>query len=181
MRKIGIPEIGYSVSFFIEMFLRCGNVRIFSNFLMHNRGVHIHSSMCCFSSVPFLNHEHFLKRCTDLIERRGHKFINYGETVIDMDGNPEFFDITYGWPIKHYCKCNFSSNPVHGDEILEFEVSINIYIKNRKYYKNVLLFQQEESIFVKVLLSRIVLILMLFVLIQRHIHLYMMMQLKIVY
>ena len=101
----------------------CQSLRILANNRRLNRGVLLRSSIRLYSTDSELSHELFLKRCTDLIERRGHRFIHLGETIIDSEGNPEFFDITYGWPIRHYCKCNFSDNPVLADEVKAFEVS----------------------------------------------------------
>ena len=98
------------------------NVRILSKSLTLPARVHLGAFSCLYSTSLDSSHELFLKRCTDLIERRGHRFIHLGETVIDSEGNPEFFDITYGWPIRYYCKCNFSDNPVFSDEIKAFEV-----------------------------------------------------------
>lgn len=103
------------------MIRKCQNVRILFNPLLLNRETCLPSLMCSFSTARDMGHEAFLKRCTDLIERRGHRFIRFGETIINSDGNPEFFDITYGWPIRYYCKCSFSDTPVHAEEIITFE------------------------------------------------------------
>lgn len=100
------------------------NVRNLSKSMMFNRGRGLRYSFRWYSTPHDSSHELFLKRCTDLIERRGHRFIHLGETVIDSEGNPEFFDITYGWPFRYYCKCNFSDNPVLADEVKAFEVCL---------------------------------------------------------
>ena len=69
--------------------------------------------------------ELFIKRCTELIERRGHRFIRVGEKRINHKGGTEVFDITYGWPIKHYCRCSFSDNPIRSSDLKDFEVGVN--------------------------------------------------------
>lgn len=107
--------------------LKWRNVRILCDSMIYNRGVQIRSPKCLYSTAQEIDHALFLKRCTDLIERRGHRFIHLGETIIDSEGNPEFFDITYGWPIRYYCKCNFSDNPVQADEIKTFEVYSKVW------------------------------------------------------
>ena len=66
--------------------------------------------------------ELFIKQCTELIERRGHRFIRVGEERINHKGGTEVFDITYGWPIKHYCRCNFSYNQILSSDLKDFEV-----------------------------------------------------------
>ena len=61
----------------------------------------------------------------DLIDKRGHCRIRLGETVTNSRGEPVSFDITYGWPLRYYCKCNFSSDPVSCEQIKEFEVGLH--------------------------------------------------------
>ena len=77
--------------------------------------------------------ELFIKRCTDLIERRGHRFIRVGVKRVTSKGKTEVFDITYGWPIRYYCRCNFSDNPVQSSELKQFEVGLclALYRRNR--------------------------------------------------
>lgn len=76
------------------------------------------------STSTDFNCELFLKQCMDLIDKRGHCRIRLGETVLNTKGEPVSFDITYGWPFRHYCKCNFSNDPVSFEQIKEFEVGL---------------------------------------------------------
>ncbi|KNB46437.1 hypothetical protein JH06_0214 [Blastocystis sp. subtype 4] len=66
----------------------------------------------------------FIKHCTVLIERRGFSNIHLGVKKLSRDGKVETFDISYGYVIRHYCKCNFGDNPVQESEIKAFEKSL---------------------------------------------------------
>lgn len=78
------------------------------------------------STSKDFNCEQFLKHCMDLIDKRGHCRIRLGETVTNSKGDAISFDITYGWPIRYYCRCNFSNEPVSYGQIKEFEVGFII-------------------------------------------------------
>ena len=71
-----------------------------------------------------MSHELFIKHCTELIEKRGHHFIRTSVEKKARDGTSEYFDIVFGWPLRSYCICNFSDNPVKSEDILAFEVGI---------------------------------------------------------
>ena len=72
--------------------------------------------------LPDVSREMFIKHCTVLIERRGFSNIHLGVKKLSRDGKVETFDISYGYVIRHYCKCNFGDNPVQESEIKAFEV-----------------------------------------------------------
>lgn len=74
------------------------------------------------SDRPDVSRELFIKHCTELIERRGFSNIHLGVKKLSRDGKVETFDISYGYVIRHYCKCNFGDNPVQVSEIKAFEV-----------------------------------------------------------
>lgn len=82
-----------------------------------------------YSEAASFNRELFLKQCIDLIEKRGHWRIRLGEEKTQKNGMKVSFDITYGWPIRYYCKCNFSNNPVQTADIKEFEVGCFIGLR----------------------------------------------------
>ena len=87
------------------------------------------------STSTDVNCELFLKQCMDLIGKRGHCRIRLGETVLNTKGEPVSFDITYGWPFRHYCKCNFSSDPVSFEQIKEFEVGLRCVLYPLEFSK----------------------------------------------
>lgn len=79
------------------------------------------------STSKDFNCELFLKHCMDLISKRGHCRIRLGETLTTSKGEPVYFDISYGWPIRYYCRCNFSNEPVSFEQIKEFEVGLSLW------------------------------------------------------
>ena len=79
-----------------------------------------------FSHVVDIRNELFIKKCADLISRKGYKNIHLGVEKTNKYGDVESFDIVYGVFIKRYCRCHFGDQEVTSEEIKEFEVGIRL-------------------------------------------------------
>lgn len=76
------------------------------------------------SHVVDIRNELFIKKCADLISRKGYKNIHVGVEKKNKTGDVETFDIVYGVFIKRYCRCHFGEREVSSEEIKEFEVRL---------------------------------------------------------
>lgn len=77
-----------------------------------------------FSHQVDIRNELFIKKCADLISRRGYGNIHLGVEKTNRRGEVEEFDIVYGYIIKHYCRCHFGEEVVTEEEIKAFEVGL---------------------------------------------------------
>ena len=83
-----------------------------------------------FSHEVNIRNELFIKKCTDLISRKGYKNIHLGVEKRNKSGDVETFDIMYGIFIKRYCRCHFGERIVTSEEIKEFEVKFRVELND---------------------------------------------------